>query len=350
VRPLKLDERKQLILKAIIDDYIFTAEPVGSRTIARKYNLGISPATIRNEMADLEEMGYLEQPYTSAGRIPSDKGYRFYVDSLMKVKRLSKEEIKNISEIFKKITEIEDVIEETVKILSQMTNYASVILGPQLRKSALKHLQIVPLEKGKALVVIVTNTGMVEHRFIKVPENVSDSDLNRISNAMNAKIQGLTIDKITPALLREIQKEVFGCDDILNLAMNILFQSLDDHSENKVYLGGATNLLNLPEFKDIDKAKNFLALLEEKELLCSILTESFFLDKDLIVTIGSENKHEKVQDYSLITATYKVNGRTVGIIGVIGPTRMEYSKVISIVNFITVNMNKIFTELFGEQN
>ncbi|HHU70030.1 MAG TPA: heat-inducible transcription repressor HrcA [Thermoanaerobacterales bacterium] len=346
---MKLDERKRFILKAIIDDYIFSAEPIGSRTIARKYNMGISPATIRNEMADLEEMGYLEQPYTSSGRVPSDKGYRFYVDFLMKNEKLTEKEISEISGVFKKkITEIEDVIEQATKVLSDMTNYTSLVLGPQLNKSSLKHLQILPIDEGKALVIVVTNTGLVEHCFIKVPIEFTGSDLTRISNLINSKVQGLSINKITPSLLSKLKKEIINMDDVIDLVMNITIQSLNKLDGNKIYLGGATNLLSHPEFKDIDKAKKFLLFLEEKQILYNILTEASFSNEDLVVTIGSENKYELVQDCSLITTTYKVAGKTIGIIGVLGPTRMDYSKVISVVDYIKLIMNKIFSELFND--
>lgn len=345
---MKLDERKRFILKAIIDDYIFSAEPIGSRTIARKYNMGVSPATIRNEMADLEEMGYLEQPYTSSGRVPSDKGYRFYVDFLMKDEKLTEKEISLISGVFKKkITEIEDIIEQATRVLSDMTNYTSVVLGPQLKKSSLKHLQILPIDEGKALVVVVTNTGLVEHCFIKVPKEFTRSELSRISNLINYKVQGLSINKITPSLLSELKAEIINMGDVIDLVMNITIQSLNTLNENKIYLGGATNLLSHPEFKDIDKAKNFLLFLEEKQVLYDILTETLFSNEDLVVTIGSENKYKWVQDCSLITATYKIGGKTVGIIGVLGPTRMEYSKVISVVDYITLIMNSIFSGLFN---
>jgi len=346
---MKLDERKRFILKAIIDDYIFSAEPIGSRTIARKYNMSISPATIRNEMADLEEMGYLEQPYTSSGRVPSDKGYRFYVDFLMKNEKLTEKEISEISGVFKKkITEIEDVIEQATKVLSDMTNYTSLVLGPQLNKSSLKHLQILPIDEGKALVIVVTNTGLVEHCFIKVPIEFTGSDLTRISNLINSKVQGLSINKITPSLLSKLKKEIINMDDVIDLVMNITIQSLNKLDGNKIYLGGATNLLSHPEFKDIDKAKKFLLFLEEKQILYNILTEASFSNEDLVVTIGSENKYELVQDCSLITTTYKVAGKTIGIIGVLGPTRMDYSKVISVVDYIKLIMNKIFSELFND--
>ncbi len=345
---MELDERKRFILKAIIDDYIFSAEPIGSRTIARKYNMGVSPATIRNEMADLEEMGYLEQPYTSSGRVPSDKGYRFYVDFLMKDEKLTEKEISLISGVFKKkITEIEDIIEQATRVLSDMTNYTSVVLGPQLKKSSLKHLQILPIDEGKALVVVVTNTGLVEHCFIKVPKEFKRSELSRISNLINYKVQGLSINKITPSLLSELKAEIINTGDVIDLVMNITIQSLNTLNENKIYLGGATNLLSHPEFKDIDKAKNFLLFLEEKQVLYDILTETLFSNEDLVVTIGSENKYKWVQDCSLITATYKIGGKTVGIIGVLGPTRMEYSKVISVVDYITLIMNSIFSGLFN---
>ncbi|MDK2835776.1 MAG: heat-inducible transcriptional repressor, partial [Thermosediminibacterales bacterium] len=290
-----LDERKQKILKAIIDDFIITAEPVGSRTIARKYNIGISPATIRNEMSDLEEMGYLEQPHTSAGRIPSDKGYRFYVDFLMKLRKLTPEEIKNIKDVslYKKINGIEELLEQTTKVLSQITRYTSVALGPQLKKTTLKHLQLVPVEDKRVLMVIVTNSGLVEHKLLSLPKNVTESDLERVSNIINDKLSGLAIGDINDDVISNVKKEIIGfSSDVFDMAIEFLLKNLQIYTDSKLFLYGTTNIFNLPEFRDIEKARNFLSILEDKELLCEVLSNSF-MSKDIVITIGSENKYQE---------------------------------------------------------
>lgn len=346
---MMLDERKQKILKAIIDDFIITAEPVGSRTIARKYNIGISPATIRNEMSDLEEMGYLEQPHTSAGRIPSDKGYRFYVDFLMKLRKLTPEEIKNIKDVslYKKINGIEELLEQTTKVLSQITRYTSVALGPQLKKTTLKHLQLVPVENKRVLMVIVTNSGLVEHKLLSLPKNVTESDLERVSNIINDKLSGLAIGDISDDVISNVKKEIIGfSSDVFDMAIEFLLKNLQIYTDSKLFLYGTTNIFNLPEFRDIEKARNFLSILEDKELLCEILSNSF-MSKDIVITIGSENKYQEIKNCSVITTTYKINGKTIGSIGVVGPTRMEYSKVVSIVRFLSENMSQLISKILN---
>lgn len=346
---MMLDERKQKILKAIIDDFIITAEPVGSRTIARKYNIGISPATIRNEMSDLEEMGYLEQPHTSAGRIPSDKGYRFYVDFLMKLRKLTPEEIKNIKDVslYKKINGIEELLEQTTKVLSQITRYTSVALGPQLKKTTLKHLQLVPVEDKRVLMVIVTNSGLVEHKLLSLPKNVTESDLERVSNIINDKLSGLAIGDINDDVISNVKKEIIGfSSDVFDMAIEFLLKNLQIYTDSKLFLYGTTNIFNLPEFRDIEKARNFLSILEDKELLCEVLSNSF-MSKDIVITIGSENKYQEIKNCSIITTTYKINGKTIGSIGVVGPTRMEYSKVVSIVRFLSENMSQLISKILN---
>jgi heat-inducible transcriptional repressor len=341
-----LDERKQRILRAIIDDYIFTAEPVGSRTVSRKYNLGFSPATIRNEMSDLEEMGYLEQPHTSAGRIPSDKGYRFYVDCLMKANGLSDEDMNNIRNAFqKRVNELEELVEQTTKLISSVTQYTSVAIGPQILKSTIKHIQLIGIEGQKALLITVTSTGAVEHQITTIPENITEDDLNRLSNMLNHKLSGRTVGDITPRLIGEIKKEIIGYNSLLDMVINLLMNNLlNNENSPKVFLGGAANIFNLPEFKDMERAKNFLLLMEDKEILYEILSDALS-QEGLVISIGSENRHQEIRDYSLITATYKLNGKMIGRIGVMGPTRMEYARVVSVLEHVSNNMTCILAKL-----
>lgn len=346
---MKLSERKLKILKAIIDNYVSTAEPVGSRTVAKKYNLGISPATIRNEMADLEEMGYIKQPHTSAGRVPSDKGYRLYVDSLMEVKQLSKDEIDKINQAFKKKVEgIENVVLQTSKILSDMTDYASIVLGPHLTKSTLKRIQILYIEQGKALIVIVTNTGLIESKLMGIPKTLTESDLVKITNLLNEELSGLSLDEINNLMIKKIRNRLFGYEDVLELTMRVIISSYREFDDSKIYFGGTPNLFKQPEFMDMEKVRKLLCLFEEKNLLMEIMMDAI-LDEDLAITIGSENKYEEVKSCSLITATYKLNGKIIGRIGVLGPTRMNYSRVISVLNFLTKQLSmKLKSHLEGE--
>ncbi|MCG0274767.1 MAG: heat-inducible transcriptional repressor HrcA [Thermosediminibacteraceae bacterium] len=341
-----LDDRKIKILRAIVVDYIATAEPVGSRTIARKYRMGISPATIRNEMADLEELGYLAQPYTSAGRIPSDKGYRFYVDFLMPVVELSQRELNEIRRIFKKrVKELEDLIEETSRVISNLTNYTSIIIGPQLHESRIKHVEILKLSKGKGLLIIVTNYGTVLNQIIELPENLTDSDLTRISNLFNNFLVEKTVDEITPDYMERIKSEMREYEQALDTLIHVLIERLEESKENgKVFASGSSRMLDFPEFKDVEKARNFLSLIEEEDFMVRVLKYTS-KPNQITISIGNENPWKELREFSIITTNFSVGGKNLGIFGVIGPTRMDYSKVVSILNKVTAYLNDALSTL-----
>lgn len=341
------DERKKSILRAVILDYIQNAEPVGSRTLSRKYLVGISPATIRNEMSDLEDLGYLEQPHTSAGRIPSEKGYRFFVDWLMELKDVNQEDTKKMVRHFEnKTKEIDQIIETTVKMISELTQYTSVALKPQLNKSSVKYIQILPIEEKKAIILMVTNTGIVKNTIIEMPKRLDRSDLERLSNLMLHHIKGVTLDKINNALTKRIQEEAFGNENLMEICFNILLSGVEAEEGNRLIIGGTPNILTLPEFKDIEKAQSFLALIEEKDLVKDILTES--REGEIVIRIGSENKHPSAKELSVIMATYELNGKPLGSIGVLGPTRMNYPKVVSLLELVTTKLGIIIDEVYKE--
>ncbi|MFZ5646674.1 MAG: heat-inducible transcriptional repressor HrcA [Bacillota bacterium] len=343
---MKMDARKQQVLLAIIMDYISTAEPVGSRTISRKFDLGVSPATIRNEMSDLEELGYIEQPHTSAGRIPSQKGYRYYVDFLMKKKDLTSQEEEIIRRGYeKKVRDIGQVVSRTSNILSQMTNYAAVVMTPRTNLSTFKHIQLVLMSPGQSMVIVVLSTGTLQHSIIQVPEEVTQVDLDTISGVFNAKLQGLTIDKIKLTLIREIYYELSKHKNILDLAMHLIHQGLTLNREDKVYMGGVFNILNQPEFKNIEKVKTLLGLLEQEELLRSLL-EKNVPQEGLAVRIGTELNSEEVKDCSVVLATYHMDGKPAGTLGVLGPTRMDYAWVVSVVEHMTQNLSLTLEKMF----
>ncbi len=331
---MEMDERKQKVLQAIILDYIATADPVGSRTIARKYNIGVSPATVRNEMADLEEMGFIEQPHTSAGRIPSQLGYRYYVDRLMKKEPLN-EELKAYvrGALIKKIRETEDLIQYASRILSQLTNYMAMVLTPFYGKNILRHIKLLPYEVGKAVMIIVLDNGHVDHRIMEVPEELKEDDFNTISALLNENLRGLTLEQWRPSMLKDVCRQLNVHSSLLQELIEQIETSLDEEYDQKVYLGGATNILNQPEFRQIDKVKPLLELLEKEDVLKDALVPTNH--SGVTVRIGKENKIEGMQDCSLITATYQVENRVIGTLGVLGPTRMEYSKVISVIEYLT---------------
>ena len=331
---MKLDARKQKVLEAIVIDYIATAEPVGSRTIARKYNLGVSPATIRNEMADLEEMGLIEQPHTSAGRIPSDTGYRYYVDCLMKRAIIAEEVQALIERAFQtKIKQLEDLIQIVGKVLSQITNCTALVLAPQIGKSTLQLIQLMLIEPGKALVVIVTDSGRIENKVLEIPENLTKEDLELVSKILNDKFKGISLNEWKQIMLRDLYSQLITQKKVLTLILELIDTILTVDNEDKVYLGGTLNILNQPEFKDVTKVRNLFELLEKEDVLRELLKDNS--GDEVTVRIGTENKYEVMQDCSIITATYRLNGEVIGTIGVLGPTRMHYSKAVSIVEYLT---------------
>jgi len=341
---MKMDERKQQVLQAIILDYIATADPVGSRTIARKYNLGVSSATVRNEMADLEEMGLLEQPHTSAGRIPSQQGYRYYVDCLMKKEPVEKEIREMIHGLLlTRIKETENLIQITGKLLSQLTNYTSLVLAPFYGKNILRHIQFLPMEPGKAVIVIVLDNGQVEHRLLEVPESLGMADYAVITALLNEHLKGLSLEQWRPSIMKSIFSELKYRKDVMEQVIKQIEESLAVEPEQKLFLGGTLNILNQPEFKQIEKVRALFELLEEEKFLKDVLYPE--QETGVIVKIGTENLHEGLKDCSLITATYRLDGRVIGTIGLLGPTRMEYSRVTSIVEFLTYalteGLNKI---------
>ncbi|MGE5582077.1 MAG: heat-inducible transcriptional repressor HrcA [Bacillota bacterium] len=340
----KMDERKKQILKVITDDYIASAEPVGSRTIARRYNLGLSPATIRNEMADLEESGYLEQPHTSAGRIPSESGYRFYVDALMSIHKLSPADIEHIyQELEGHHQEIESIIHQTSKILVQMTKYPSVVLGPQFQTAIFRHVQLVKLSSTTVLLLIVTDTGYVENKIIELKTEVSNEDLDRLSDLLNQKLRGISLKELHSNDLNNISSELLLYDQFFNESIKLLLKSISNRSNERIYIDGATKMLEQPEFADIQKFKPLMNALEEEERLYELLSRN--LERGPRVKIGHENEEAGLNDCSVVTASYEISGRTVGIIGVLGPTRMDYSKVLPVVEHTAAILSELLTRL-----
>ncbi len=342
-----LDDRKLKILQAIIDDYIYSAEPVGSRTIAKKHELGLSSATIRNEMADLEEMGLLEQPYTSAGRVPSDKGYRLYVDQLMKINELTESEIEKIrNDMNIRINELSQLIRNASAVMSKFTKYTSIAVTPHMKQSVLKAVQVVPIEPGKALVIIVTDSNIVRNNLIRIPESVTPDFLIQISNMLNEQLKGFTLEMLKSDILNEKFEKLtalpYGLIKPLLDGIEDLIKTID---KPEVYLEGATNILNFPEFKEVDKAKEFLNILDEKKLVSDLLINNTNKNNEIIIHIGNENDIEGIKDCSLVTASYSVGNHVIGTIGIIGPTRMEYSKVVSSMNYIRNKINQEILKL-----
>lgn len=335
---MMLNERKRRILQAIIDDYISTAEPIGSRTIARKYDLGVSPATIRNEMADLEFLGYIEHLHTSSGRIPSYKGYRLYVDDLLTPTRLSSNEMELIGQWYDtKVESLDEVFRETAKIISHLTNNISMVITPQLAESVFHYIKFVPLDDEHVIAAIMSDTGYVENKIIKIPNGASVTDFVQMAQVLNEYLSGKKLNEISIGALHSMRTEMVDTA-AFNKIMDVVEQSLAGEKRNQIYREGMPQLLDQPEFHDINKVKNILKMLEEEPILRDILYSTTQGTAGLTVTIGEENKYSTMQDCSIIKATYHIDGQPLGTIAVLGPTRMEYSKIMTLLEFMNENM------------
>lgn len=335
-----LEPRQEKILLALISEYIGSAEPVGSALLSQKYNFDCSPATIRAEMARLEDLGYLFHPHTSAGRIPCDKAYRFYVDRLMSKSIAPPEEAQAIArELADPVTQLEALIEQTSRTLSQMTRYTSVVLGPRLGRCLFKYLQLVSVGPGKLLLVMMTHAGSVVHRVVDVSMDVPPEDLTRLTNLLTDRLSGLTVDSIDSDLLEALPFEV---DAQLIARVGEATRELARQSREKVFLEGTAHLLHQPEFRDVEKARQLLEVLEQEQLVAEILEKSLGAG-GLGVVIGSENSLTQMHDCTMVTATYHLEGVMLGAIGVVGPTRLPYERVMSVVRCVADNFTRCLT-------
>lgn len=343
-----LNGRKWRILEAIIREYILSAEPVGSRSLTRRYDFGISAATIRNEMSDLEDLGYLEQPHTSAGRIPSDKGYRTFVDYIINSHKFIPdmstlaEEIKRNN--LNKKSQIHDLIKETTKMLADFTHYPSVGISPGLEEAIFHHIQLIPLSGRQVVVVLVTNSGIVYNRIISTSHTMDRKELGQISDFLNERLQGITLAEIDYTLMRLIEHDLTNRYDALsNILKHLYSDILSDVNQKlqKIFLDGTSYMIDQPEFADINKLKMVMNVLEQKDLLFSLLNQN---EQGIQITIGQENPHTEMQDCSLISATYTMRGKPMGQIAILGPTRMEYGKIITMVQYTANMLSKILSE------
>ncbi|WP_333637817.1 heat-inducible transcriptional repressor HrcA [Tissierella praeacuta] len=345
-----LDDRKLKVLYAIINSYVSSAEPIGSRTITKQYDLGVSSATIRNEMSDLEELGYLNKPHSSSGRVPSDKAYRLYVDEILKKKKpkidlIKKDEIKRI--LARESREIEQLIQNSAKVLSSITSYTALAISPQLKGSRIKHIQLIPIDNLQILMVLVTNTGVVKNSIFKLNKEIPEEQTVIISNFLNDKLKGLSIDVIGDEISDGIIKEIYDYKTIIDGIIPIISQSMDDVDNVDLYADGITRILDFPEYRDLEKAKSFISFIEDKDLVVDLLLNNS-LSQDIEITIGNENIYDAIKDCSLITTTYKLGDKTIGKIGIIGPTRMDYLALMNIMHLFSVNITEIINMLMSK--
>ncbi|MGE5390814.1 MAG: heat-inducible transcriptional repressor HrcA [Deltaproteobacteria bacterium] len=321
---MNLDERKKKILESIIKDYVETAEPVGSRAVVKKHDLKISPATVRNEMADLEEMGFLEQPHTSAGRIPSEQGFRYFVDWMMEKEHLSDTEMETFQKVLTENNqEWHEIAQSIGDFLAQTTSYTSFVIVPAITLSDFKYIQLVPVDANRALVLMVTEPGAIMHRKIEVPDQMSSDDFDQLSKSFTRALSGKKPGEIRRSDLSLLRDRLRQKKQIIDRVLDAIDSLLDNSTGEKVVVSGALNILNEPEFKDIEKIKRVLAILEEDDRLRHIIPDK--ISEDVDIRIGRENQADDIKEMSLVFAGYKTLGE-MGKIGLIGPVRMEYWK------------------------
>lgn len=340
---MAMDARKFRILQAIIDDYILTAIPVGSRTISKKYEMGLSSATIRNEMSDLEELGYLDQPHVSAGRVPSVKAYRLYVDQLLLRGAIVDADANSVHQYFdNRARQMEDVINHAAQVLSGLTHYTSLVVSPKSPDTRIRNIQLVPVSTGNALLVLVTDAGIVRDSVIRVGTDMDSDALYAISRILTEKLSGHTLDEaqqiLTDATAQNEQNR-----EALEGVIDIVSEMEKQGAKTQLALGGASNILNFPEYSDVEKARSLLSVLEAKDKLVQLMQEQG--EMAFTVRIGPETGIPELADCSLVTATYRLGTGTQGAIGVIGPTRMQYSHVLGVLK----TMGRQLSELFGQE-
>ena len=332
-----LDDRKKKVLQAIVEEYINTAEPVSSNALTTNHGLDCSSATIRNEMADLEKAGYLDKTHTSSGRIPSEKGYRYYVDELLKDDDISLEEIKYISDKLEtKVNEIEDLTKIAANTISEVTHYTTVSIGPKANSQMIEEIKFVLLGSRMMMAVILTDSGLVKETIIKFDEDVTEKQIETVNYMFNKKLKGQPIETIDRPLEDYLYDEMTYSVNVIKPIIEQIKKVLE---EENIYLEGANKSFDLPEFNSLDVAKNFINVLDTKELVTDML-DSGFAD-DIHVYIGEENQKEELKDFSVVTFKHKVNGKDLGTIGIIGPKRMDYSKVISVMKYINKKLKEM---------
>lgn len=342
----RLDDRKITILKAIIKTYMETGEPVGSRTISKYSELKLSSATIRNEMSDLEEMGYIIQPHTSAGRIPSDKGYRFYVDQIMQEKDSEVTEFKEM--MVQKVDKLELVLKKMAQVLAANTNYAAMISGPSYHKTKLKFIQLSKMEEHKLLVVVVVEGNIIKNTMIDIHEDIGDDELLNLNILLNSSLNGLTIEDINLDIISKLKVDAGIHSEVVELVLNEVAEAIRAGEEDlQIYTSGATNIFRYPELSEGDKASQLIGTLEHKEVLKEFVSEVNAEnpeegDAGIQVYIGDEAPVQSMKDCSVVTANYDLGGGLRGTVGIIGPKRMDYEKVLTTLRTLMSQLDEAF--------
>jgi heat-inducible transcriptional repressor len=340
-----MDDRKLKILQVIIDDFIRTAQPVGSRTLAKKYGLGISSATIRNEMADLEDLGLLTQPHTSAGRVPSEDGYRLYVDSLMQNRKLDIQQKDLIRKLLlHRVIEIDDVIKQTSAIMSDMTGLVSMVSLPQFKKSKLANMKLIKVTDSKVLLILVSNSGIVKNLTLAMSD-INQRVLDMISDTLLQKLLGTPIEEITPKAIHNIKKELVEYSDLIEYLVPLLRDTLREIDDVDVQLDGINNIFNYAEYQNVDKVRELYEKLTAKGFQSMIVNTRPMTD-DVSIGIGKNNQLEDLSECSIVSTNYRFNGKQAGTLCFIGPTRMDYSLAVSVMGYIKETLEGIFSGIY----
>ena len=344
---MELDERKMKILQAIIRNYLETGEPVGSRTISKYTDLNLSSATIRNEMADLEELGYIVQPHTSAGRIPSDKGYRLYVDNMMKEKEQElnnrEKEVDDMREFLnEKVDKVETLLKNMAKMLANNTSYAAMISAPQVHKNKLKFIQLSQVENHKMLCVIVLEGNIIKNKIIDVNEEIDNETLLKLNILFNSNLNGLTLEEINLGIISRMNGQAGNQLELARSVLDAVAEAIGAEDNLEIYTSGATNIFRYPELSDSNRAKELISTFEEKQLLSSLIDSDEEDGQQIKVYIGEETPVQTMKDCSVITATYELEEGVHGTIGIIGPKRMDYEKVVDTLKDIKDKLDSVY--------
>ncbi|MDA8433084.1 MAG: heat-inducible transcriptional repressor HrcA [Nitrospiraceae bacterium] len=340
-----LDERTKQVLFAVIQCYINAPGPVGSRVVTKKYSFGLSPATIRNIMSDLEEMGYLQQPHTSAGRVPTDVGYRYYVDSMRAEQRLINKDF--LLELNRKLEslrkDINAFLDEASKMLSNLSHYIGVTMSPNTSNTTLARIELIKYRDNQVAVILFTDEGVIKNRIISVDASLSQRDLNRIASYINSHFSGRTVEEIRKVVAKELAREKVLCDSLVEQAMTIC-GAVFSASPGNLYISGLSEVLALPDFCDIDRIKELLKTIEDKHVIVRLLDKIANAEGPQVI-IGSENTLDEMKPFSIVASTYREGSRPMGAVGIIGPTRMNYLEAISIVDL----MANYITEMLSDK-
>ena len=330
---VKLTDRGQKILEAIIEEYIATAQPVGSKVLTQNQGIKLSPASVRNVMAELEDLGYLVSPHTSAGRIPTEKGYRFYVDTILRVSEMDRRQQDRIELQYRQQgLQMTDMLREASRTLSSISHYTGLVMIPRLKATIFRHIEFVKLSPRLILAVFVTQSGLVQNKLVEVDEDLSPRELEKITNYLNQTMTGLSIQDVRTRIITEMAQEKALYDQLMRRAFTLSSAALVDESNGDVIIEGTSRFLEQPEFSDLDCMKRIVQTFEQKSALVELLDRGLET-KGVQVIIGSETEHTELSDCSLITAAYSGKRGTLGTLGVIGPNRMPYATIIPIVDY-----------------